>query len=70
MPSATVVTQAGSSRLLAVDLDQAEPAGADVGEAVEVAERRDRDAVLPGRVEDRLARAGAVIELAVDRRGS
>ena len=35
MPSATCVTQAGSSLSTALDLDQAQAAGADVAEAVE-----------------------------------
>ena len=37
------------------DLDAAQPAGADVGEPVEMAQRRDVDAVLPRHVENRLA---------------
>ena len=48
----------------AVDLDQAQPAGADVGEAVEVAQRRDRDAGLPRRCEDGLA-VGALTSLSL-----
>ena len=36
------------------DLDHAQPAGADVAEAVQVAQGRDLDAVLGGHVQDRL----------------
>ena len=59
MPSLTAVTQAGSGRFDAGHLDQAQPAGAHVGQPVEMAQRRDVDAVLAGHVEDRLAVAPA-----------
>lgn len=44
-----------AQRATALDLDQAEPAGADVAHAIEVTERWDRDAVLTRCLEDRLA---------------
>ena len=51
-----------------VDLDQAEPAGADARQPLELAEGRDVDPVLSGDLEDRLACGGAA-ELAVDGNG-
>jgi|GEM_PF-3474440 len=50
----------------ALDLDQAQTAGADIAEALIVAERRDEQAVLPGHLEDGLVAAGrdlAIIDL-------
>ena len=53
---------AGRKQLvLALDLDEAKPAGADVGEAVHFAEPRNEDAVLPGNVEDGFFLASAQI---------
>ncbi len=49
----------------AFDLDQAQAAGAHVGQTVEVAERGDVDAVFPRHLEDGLAGAGADVD-AVD----
>ena len=54
MPSSTLVTQAAKSLLRPGDLDDAQAAGAYVGDAVEVAQRRDGDGVLLGDIEDRL----------------
>ena len=55
MPSVDLGDACRQRTLRAGDLDAAQPAGADVGEPVEVAQRRDVDAVLAGDVEDRLA---------------
>ena len=55
MPSATAVVQAGASLVEPGDLDDTQPARARVGQPVEVAHRRDVDAVLGRHGEDRLA---------------
>ena len=68
MPSSTPVTHAGSSLPDAADLDHAQPAGADVAEAVQVAQGRDVDAVLGRDLQDRLA-GGAGDVGAVDAQG-
>ncbi len=55
-------SDAGRKQLvLALNLDKAKPAGADVGEAVHFAEPRNKDAVLPGNVEDGFFLASAQI---------
>ena len=48
--------------LRAGDLHAAQPAGADVGESVEMTQRRDVDAVLPRDVEDRLPGAAGDVD--------
>ena len=59
MPSATAVTQAGKQARAALDFHQAQAAGAHGGEAGEVAQGGDEDAVLARHLEDGLLFAGA-----------
>ena len=59
MPSLTLVVQAGSSFGNPGHFHQAKPAGADVINAVQVAERRDVDAGVRRGVQDRRALVGA-----------
>src|ERR1700749_4855054 len=51
----------GEQLVLAFDLDHAQPAGADVGETVEMAQGRNIDVVFPGHFKDRLSGAGAYV---------
>ena len=53
-PSLTLVVQAGQELGDAGHFHQAEPAGADVVDPLQMAERRDRDARLGGGVQDGL----------------
>ena len=55
MPSATAVDAGRRELVRAGDLDDAQPAGAHVGQPVEVAHRRDLDPVLGRHGQDRLA---------------
>ncbi len=68
MPSATRVTQAGSSLVAALHFHQAQAAGAPVGEARQVAQRGDEDAVFARHFEDGLVFARAHVA-AVDGQG-
>ena len=61
MPSSTVATQAGSSLFEALDLYQAKPTRTHILQAVQMAERRNIDVVLPRHFEDGLASAGAYV---------
>ena len=68
MPSSTFSDAGGKKLGRVLHLHQAEPAGADIRQAIQVAERRDEDVVLARHLKHGLVGAGAEVD-AVDDEG-